>query len=329
MPLGQGYLPAGNLGTQLTYITRRAILPKAVVQIYNTSPLICGLLANAELEAGGVDSFLANVQSQAFVLPQWTAFQGSFNAPTAVQGLQQAAWSMCWACCPIPIFGSEILIQEKQKIQDILSLRFTDAGNSMRDLLAQALYNNTTNTQQILGLPAAIDDGTNLVTYAGINRTTFTFWKAQRYAAGGAPMTRAQTLTYIMGVTKAQGEKPDFGIVNFGTWLQLAQDFLGLERYFPNTERTDEYISAFTAVEVAGVPIYADPYCPEGTLYLINTNYLTMRVHEEAQWEFIDFVPLTPVNQIGWIGLVFIVLALVNTKPKANGVVTGFATSAI
>lgn len=328
MPLGQGYLPAGALGTQLTYITRRAILDKGVVQIYNSSPLICGLLSNAAMEAGGVDSFLANVQMQGFVMPQWTGFQGGFTAATNVQGLQQAAWSMDWAVVPIPIFGSEILIQDKQKIQDILDLRLTDAGNAMRDLLAQALYNNgvtaTLNPLQIIGINGAIDDGTNLNVYAGINRTTFVDWKAKRYAAGSVNPSRANVMQYVVGSAKAQGETPDFGITSPGTWALLAQDFLGLERYYPNQEKGETYNSAFRAIEVAGVPIYMDPYCPDGTMYLINTNYLAMRIHEEAQWEVIDFVPLTPVNQIGFLGLVFIVLALTLIKPKSCAVITGY-----
>jgi hypothetical protein len=245
--------------------------------------------------------------------------------------LQQAAWTMCWAVCPIPIFGSEILIQEKQKIQDILSLRLTDAGNAMRDLLGTSLFTWTTGTptNQIVGLPGAIDDGTVTGTYGGLSRTTFPFWKSTRYNAGGANFSRSLALQYITGTAKAQGETPDFGVMNFGTWLQLAQDYIGLERYWPNMDNTNEYISAFRAIDVAGVPFYGDPYCPEGTCYLMNTNYLSMRVHEEAQWEVMDFVPLTPVNQVGWIGVVFIVLLLANTKPKASTVITNFATSTI
>ena len=68
--------------------------------------------------------------------------------------------------------------------------------------------------------------------------------------------------------------------------------------------------------------LQSTPIVVDGTMYLINTNYLTMRVHEEAQWEVIDFVPLTPVNQIGFLGLVFIVLALTLTKPKSCAVIT-------
>jgi len=278
MPLGSGILPAGSLGTQLSYITRRAILQRAIVQVYNTCPFLVGLLSNAMLEAGGIDSVIANVQFQQMVQPQFTGFDGTFTSPTGLVGITPASWSLCMALCPIPILATELLIQEKQKIQSILDLRFNDAGNAMRDMLGTVLYNNTTNALEPIGLPGAIDDGTNLVTYGGINRSNNPWWQAKRYAAGGVNPTRALIAQYINGVVKAQGEIPDAGFMNAGTWTLLMQDFLGLERYQPNQLRSTEYLSAFRALEVMQVPIYIDPYCPEGTLYLANFNYLSARI---------------------------------------------------
>lgn len=328
LTLGQGILPSGAIGNQLTYITRRAVLPKAVVQIYNSSPTICALLQNSKKEAGGVDSVQANVQSASLVQPQWSGFTGQFTAPTAVSGITPAAWAMCMALCPIPVFINEFNIQDKQAIQSILNLRFGDAGNAIRDMLAQSLFNNSTNNQQILGLPAAIDDGTVLATYAGINRSSNSYWQSKRYAAGSVNPTRALMLQYIAGVVKQQGEKPVFGVCNFGTWTLLAQDFLPLERYLPRTE-SDKYTSAFDALDVAGVPVFGDPYCPEGTCYFINTNYLTMRIHEQGEWEFLDFESMIPVNQLGYTGVVFMLLCLINTKPKASAIVTGLNSLSI
>lgn len=321
MPLGQGYLPSGAIGNQLSYITRRAVLPRMVSQIYNASPLAVALLMNAEREAGGVDSVIANVQSGQLVQPQYTSFQGSFTAPTAVQGIQPASWSMCEAVIPIPLFISEMAIQEKQAIQSILDARFTDAGNAARDMFANTFYNNTTNVLAPLGLPAAIDDGTVVNSYGGITRSSNTFWQSKRYSAGSAPLTRTLALQYIVGVTKAQGEAPTFGITGPGTWYNLANDFMGLERYIPNQEKTDEYLSAFRALEVANVPIYFDAYAPEGTLWLINTNYLGLRIHEMFEWEFTGFESMIPGLQLSYVGCVICMLTLVNTKPKANAII--------
>jgi hypothetical protein len=318
MPLGSGILPAGAIGNQLSYITRRAVMPKAVVQIYNASPTTCGLVANAKREAGGIDSVIVNVQYAQFLSPQYTSFNGNFNAPTAVQGLTPASWSMTEAVCPIPIFINELAIQEQQEIQSILNLRFTDAGNAMRDMIANSIFTNTANTLAPLGFPAAIDDGTSVALYGGINRSTNTWWQSKKYNAGAVNLTRALALQWLTGGTKQQGEKPNFGVCGFATWLVLAQDYLGLERYIPGENVTDTYVSGFDALMVAGVPIYADPYCPEGTLYFVNTNYLTFRIHQNFEWEFMDFESMIPAFQLAYTGVVIMIGCLVNTKPKAS-----------
>ena len=61
-----------------------------------------------------------------------------------------------------------------------------DSTNNMADAASQALYNNFTVANQFIGLPGAVDDGTNLVTYGNINRTTNPWWQSKRYAAGSA-----------------------------------------------------------------------------------------------------------------------------------------------
>jgi hypothetical protein len=58
MPIGGGILPASgsNQFTELTYVTRRAFIPKMVVQIYNFTPLMAALIANSQTASGGVSS---------------------------------------------------------------------------------------------------------------------------------------------------------------------------------------------------------------------------------------------------------------------------------
>lgn len=326
LALGTGVEPAGALGNQLSYISRRGVLPRAIVQIWNASPTACGLLSSAELETGGIEPIQANVQYQPLTTPQWASFAGQFQTGQMVQGIQPAAWPWCEALCPIPVYLAELLQQEDQVIQSILNLRFTDAGNATRDMLANAIFNSTgSNVLQIIGFPTAIDDGTyGLANYAGIARSGNTWWQSKHYAAGSVNPTRALLLQYLIGVIKQQGEKPDFIVTGLATWALLAQDFVGIERAWPNQDKTDTYVSGFTALEVMGVPVYGDVYCPEGKFYAINTNYLSFRIHRSANWEFFDFQPMTPAFQMGWIGVMFVFLALINTKPRASSVWDGF-----
>jgi hypothetical protein len=69
MPIGGGILPASgsNQFTELTYVTRRAFIPKMVVQIYNSTPLMAALIANSQTASGGVSSVTVPVQGSKFV----------------------------------------------------------------------------------------------------------------------------------------------------------------------------------------------------------------------------------------------------------------------
>ena len=196
--------------------------------------------------------------------------------------------------------------------------------------MSNGLFNNYTDTQQLTGFPGAIDDGTNLVTYATINRTQYPYWQAYVKNMGSVNPTRLTVMANITGVQKnCGGEVPQFGVCGAGTWQQLADDFLGLESYQINPgtgfdKEADGARSGFRALMVGGVPIYIDINVPEGTLYLINSNYTNLYVHEQASFGFTGFQSLVGNYQLGYVGLVLTYLQLVCAKPKANGRIYGY-----
>jgi hypothetical protein len=327
--LGQGVMPSGPIGNELVAVTRRAFIPKMVVQIYNTSPLVAALLANAQTAYGGVSSITVPVQGQPFVNTQWTDYSGSFQQPQTQQGSFPAEFNLKALVTPIPFLGMEGAVQLDHAIIPLIEARMNDATNSASDALGQSLFNNFSNNQQIIGLPGALDDGTNLVTYGNINRTANTWWQAKSYNAGSVAPTRARIFQYLAGVNKNGAEMPTFGVCGFGTFAQLGLDYIGAESYQIQPGNgfdsdADRPRSAFRALDVAGVPIYADPYCPEGTVYFANTNYLNLYVHEQACFTFSGFESMLSNFQIGYIGAVLTLAEMVVTKPKSCGRVTNF-----
>jgi hypothetical protein len=331
MPIGGGILPASgtNQYTELTYVTRRAFIPKMVVQIYNSTPLMAALIANSQTATGGVSSVTVPVQGAQFVNAQWSDYSGSFAQPAVQQGAYNAEFNLKLMISPVPFLGMEGAVQQDHAIIPLIEARMNDATNVMMDAMATALYNNTTNTQAFTGLPAAVDDGTGTATYGNINRNTYAWWKSKQYAAGSVNPTRQNVLQYISGTVKNGAEVPTFGVCGFGTWTLLAQDYVGQEQYvitpgsgFDGDANGPQ--SAFRALMVAGVPIYPDPYCPEGTLYLLNTNYLSLYIHEQGQFVFTGFESTLPNWQIGYVGAVINIAELVSTKPKSMTKVTGY-----
>ena len=333
MAIGGGILPTtgSNQFTELTYVTRRAFIPKMVVQIYNSTPLMAALIANSQTATGGVSSVTVPVQGAQFVNAQWSDYSGSFAQPSVQQGAYNAEFTLKLMIAPVPFLGMEGAVQQDHAIIPLIEARMNDATNVMMDAMATALYTNTTNTQQFTGLPAAVDDGTGTATYGNITRssTTNPWWRSKVYAAGSVNPTRQNVLQYISGTVKYGAEVPTFGVCGFGTWTLLAQDYVGQEQYvitpgsgFDGDSNGPQ--AGFRALMVAGVPIYPDPYCPEGTLYLLNTNYLSLYIHEQGQFVFTGFESTLPNWQIGYVGAVINIAELVNTKPKSMTKVTGY-----
>ena len=328
MPIGGGILPASGSTqfTELTYVTRRAFIPKLVVQLYNSTPLMAALIANSQSASGGVSSVTVPVQGSQFVNAQWSDYSGSFAQPSVQQGAYNAEFNLKLMIAPVPFLGMEGAVQQDAAVIPLIEARMNDATNVMMDAMATSLYNNTTNTQQFTGLPAAVSDSG---TYGNIDRSTYTWWKSKQYAAGSVNPTRQNVLQYISGTVKNGAEVPTFGVCGFGTWTLLAQDYVGQEQYvltpgsgFDGDANGPQ--SGFRALMVAGVPIYPDPYCPEGTVYFLNSNYLSLYIHEQGSFVFTGFASTLPNWQIGYVGAVLMIAELVNTKPKSMTKVTGY-----
>ena len=328
MAIGGGILPATGSAqfNELTYVTRRAFIPKLVVQLYNSTPLMAALIANSQQASGGVSSVTVPVQGAQFVNAQWSDYSGSFAQPSVQQGAYNAEFDLKLMISPVPFLGMEGAVQQDAAIIPLIEARMNDATNVMMDAMATALYNNTTNTQQFIGLPAAV---ANSGTYGNIDRNSYTWWTSSQFAAGSVNPTRQNILQYISGTVKNGAEMPSFGVCGFGTWTLLAQDFVGQEQYvitpgggFDGDANGPQ--AAFRALMVAGVPIYPDPYCPEGTVYFLNTNYMSLYIHEQGSFVFTGFESTLPNWQIGYVGAVLMIAELVNVKPKSMTKVTGY-----
>jgi hypothetical protein len=328
MPIGGGIIPATGSSqyNELTYVTRRAFIPKLVVQLYNSTPLLAALLANSQQATGGVSSVTVPVQGSQFVNAQWSDYSGSFAQPAVQQGAYNAEFDLKLMIAPVPFLGMEGAVQQDHAIIPIIEARMNDATNVMMDAMATSLYTNSTDTQQFTGLPAAVSASG---TYGNIDRSTYSWWQSKAYAAGSVNPTRQNVLQYISGTVKNGAEVPTFGVCGFGTWTLLAQDYVGQEQYVITpgagfNDSADGPQAAFRALMVAGVPIYPDPYCPEGTLYLLNTNYMSMYVHDQGSFVFTGFESTLPNWQVGYVGAVLTIAELVSTKPKSMTVVTGY-----
>jgi len=174
----------------------------------------------------------------------------------------------------------------------------------------------------------AYDDGTNTATYGGISRTSNTFWKSTLRTSAGAILTRVAMIPNLVRTTAlAGGEAPDFAVMNPGDWATLMTDFMGAEsfRTMPGTRYgKDDMINAgFRGLLLGDTPFFMDPFCPSGTVIIMNSKYLALYLSEDAPFSFSGFHSAIPNLQLAEIGVVIVLFDVICTKPISGMRITG------
>lgn len=335
MPVsGQGAVPTGSLFTELSAVTRRAFVPRLFVQIYFATPTLFHMLGGAQKSAGGLNQITIPVQGQSMVQGQFTGYGGGFNAPVITPGIQNAQFSTSYWVVPIPLPFGETVIQATDREISLLKARMNDVWSTTVQNMGGLIFtNNTANTLLPSSFIDGFDNGTNVATYGGINRLSpgNTSWQGQYYSAtaltGG--FTRKVMSDYMIRITdNAGGEMPSYCVMNPADFSNLNEDFIGTETVFtrPGTEYgvATAVRSSFPNLNVAGVPIYADHFCPVGNAFFVNSKYTQMYMSEDAAFDFSGFYSLVPLGQIGQQGVVVCGYQVITSKPSANAWVTGF-----
>lgn len=339
MPIpGQGAVPSGSLYNELTAVNRRAFVPRLFVQIYFATPSLFYFMGNAKKSAGGLSQITIPIQGQSMVQGQFTGYGGGFNSPTIIPGVQNAQFSTAYWVVPVPLPFGETVIQATDREISLLEARMNDVYSVTVQNMGRLLYtNNTANSLLPDSLQNAFDNGTNFPTYGGVNRLTpgNTSWKGQYYSASAytSGFTRQIMSNYLIRITDAAGgEAPTFVVMNPADFSTLNNDFIGTEQIFTDPgasySKGTTARSSFPNLNVAGVPIFADHFCPVGNAFAVNTKYTAMYMSEDASFDFSGFYSLVPLGQIGQQGVMVTGYDVVTAKPSANAWITAIANPA-
>jgi hypothetical protein len=341
---GSGIIPpAGGLYNELTAVTRRGFVPRLFVQFGFASPTWFNLIGGAQRAAGGLAPITVPVQGQPMVSGQFTNYAGSFNAPPVIPGNQAAAFPTQYWVVPVPLPFGERIIQATDTVISLLKARMNDVWLETVQSLSPLLFsNNTANPALPNSFFDGFDNGTvnGITTYGGINRTTggTPSWQGQSIQVPSVVQsngfTRATLQAMILQVQDgAGGELPTYGIMAPGDFATLNKDFVGAEliNVYPGSQVSGlgtAVRSAFPNLNVSGVPIYADHWCPQGIMILVNKRYTNMYLAEDGAFDFSGFYSLVPVNQIGQQGVMVLGYNVLTAKPSANAWLYGIGNPA-
>ena len=187
----------------------------------------------------------------------------------------------------------------KEKIIDLLEQKVTQLEESLRDEFnTEAFSDGTGNSgKDVTGLRAIV---AATGTLGGIDRGTYTWWRAQREdTAEALNEPRMRTMFYNCSKNLT---KPSIIITTqalYEKYISLVQPSLRL----PSTKMAD---LGFQSVEYMGIPVVFDDACPEGWMLFLNDRYLRLRVHPDADFKVTEkkepHNQLVFTQQVYWLG---------------------------
>lgn len=137
--------------------------------------------------------------------------------------------------------------------------------------------------KDMMGIKATIDDSTVLDTFQGIQRSTNTWWKAQRLGNSGT--LRPLTLGLIQNILTLC-EKADGKISLILTSFDLRDTYAALlvaDKRFVNTLELD---GGWKALEYNGIPIVADVDAEANRMYFMDES--THKIYRMSDFEWMD-----------------------------------------
>lgn len=210
--------------------------------------------------------------------------------------------------------GRELKINSgDSRIVSLAKSRIKNALRTFNNNFSSDMYSAGTLSNQVNGLQALVSDaGTGTV--GGIISGDFDFWlnKVQSAATplqgGGAVTVSASTienqimLPLYLELDRGPDDHPDLIVMDNIYYQYFEGSQVSLKRYNDKTSAD----AGFVALKYKGADVLYDSHVPASHAYFLNTEYLKLVVHKDADLEQVE--DQRPVNQDGvvipilWMG---------------------------
>jgi hypothetical protein len=206
--------------------------------------------------------------------------------------------------------GRELRINSgESRIITLAKARIKNAIRTFNNNFSSDLYSAGSLTNQVNGLQAIIAD-TNTNTVGGIDANTWTFWRNTVYDFSAASVTASATtmessmLDLWLDIDRGPDDQPDLIVMDNTYYQYYEASQVSLKRY----ASADMAKGGFGTLKYKSADVIFDGNSgiPSSHAYFINTNYLELVVHQDADLEIMD--DMRPINQDGsvipilWMG---------------------------
>jgi len=290
------------IGTDtVSSIARRYIVPQITDNIYKSNPLFFRLTqANKKMISGGYQIEVPVLFQRFNTGGTYSGFDLLDVAPQDT--VKNAVFDWAQYYVTVAIDGRTLLkVDSPDAIANIIQLQFRQAQMEMAENLATGIYSTGSDAKGIVGLGAAVDDATAAASYAGITRSSNTWWKAVRDASTST-LTMAALNSNLMAATYG-GKSPTLiasRYEQYNRYYALAQAY---QRFVVPTGGADDQLGSagFTNLLFNNIPWVVDSHVGDGpnssnsNIYMLNEEFIDLGVTPRADFELEDFQ--TPPNQ--------------------------------
>lgn len=188
------------------------------------------------------------------------------------------------------------------RIINLVKARLKNAIRTFKNNFSADIYSDGTLANQVNGLQALVADaGTGTV--GGIDSSTWTFWKNKVQSAaapiqgGGAIVPGATTMESLMlplWLSLVRGDdQPDLIVMDNNYFTFFEQSQTSIKRYTDETKAN----AGFVSLKYKGADVIFDggSGIPANHAYFLNTDYLEIVVHKDADMTVMD--EMKPYNQ--------------------------------
>lgn len=205
--------------------------------------------------------------------------------------------------------GRELRINSgDSRIVNLAKSRIKNALRTFNNNFSEDMYSDGTASNQVNGLQAIVADaGTGTV--GGIDSSTWTFWQNKVRDASTESVTTSATtienqmmLPLWLELDRGPDDHPDLIVMDNVYYQYFEGSQVSIKRH--NDRASAD--AGFVALKYKGADVLYDANVPASHMYFLNTEYLKLVVHKDADLEQVE--EQRPVNQDGvvipilWMG---------------------------
>jgi len=278
----------------VTALTRNLILPGLEDQIFNSNPFLMKMYQKGRKVQGGVKILQPLEYAGTSAADSYSGYDTFSTTPNEMFTDAEYEWRQNYVT--INISG----LEERKNSGDnavisLLTSKVNNARKTLEDNLGYQLfaYGNSSDTathgrgaEGIQGLLSAVDDSSNVDSYGGITRSTYTWWKSG-YTSWSATAVSESAIQGIIGDRTIGNSRPDMILTHQDIYDKIFSLLVDKQRY-----GSEEMLKAgFQSVVVNGIPVVVDSHCGSTDIWFLNTSddKLDFISHQDAAFKFEPF----------------------------------------